>query len=833
MATAALWVASGWLPPAARAVARDPDCPRPQRRGMRCRRVSLYEDTVGHAIEQLWPAIRSLGEAVGALCMSSFYSLSASVVASAKVLRKMAGLMDREMVRSRSRDKKGAVGGMRGWSDSDSDDGKYQLKAPTKLAPVSGWKQAENKKPAGSQDIFLRSTPVISGIRLLPAPGLDDEEEGSDGEKIRKPVASRGKPLKAASADDLAHVRGPRKDAETSERKADQEDLGLHGPAFSMLMRMFKLQRCQEETVRRTRLQRQTEIGKARRPRRGVKKTRVKAEAKRRRTGMEQTEAEETMAALGEETRIAIGNGKTTAKRTEIAERSLVTIAVIAEMITKMIAMRGETKIAVTDVKSTTDTIDGRGATGIVVAQIGVIGTETGIEAAIGASEPALCGSAGSQLAQRDCQSISASKLSPRTFELRLRQSARLLQDLQQLSAVSPNLASRVDGVGWSATHESRAPKLSFAEDMQSQCGNCCSRPGCGAVQHKNLKVSSRTLTAPQHSIPQELLFCLVSNIAQKTRGIIHKTLHQLVTRFVFDDSLVLPATLEDGVAVSFQTDLALLPEQPQRASRHTCRRDFELSCASKRLLCSQNPESQQMGVTCSTFVQDKVEDVEPCSIKSAGVGLESEPLWKQMAQAHIESQKAAEAARPQVQKLLAERAAARQAAIKQAEAERKAAEAKLKELERLQRQKEEDDAATKKEKEETQKAAKQLPSSKAKPKTKTQGASSKPAAPSQPAKLTKDQAKDALNRAVAIFDMPENRRKLQEAASSCDGDDAKKMAVLMPLVQGMLKDLLESHGFTGERILHAVMQISTHAQGDKRMSKQLAKLQATLEGNV
>mmetsp|Transcript_52774 Transcript_52774/g.109123 ORF Transcript_52774/g.109123 Transcript_52774/m.109123 type:complete len:166 (+) Transcript_52774:47-544(+) len=62
MATAALWVASGWLPPAARAVARDPDCPRPQRRGMRCRRVSLCQDTVGHAIEQLWPAIRSLGE---------------------------------------------------------------------------------------------------------------------------------------------------------------------------------------------------------------------------------------------------------------------------------------------------------------------------------------------------------------------------------------------------------------------------------------------------------------------------------------------------------------------------------------------------------------------------------------------------------------------------------------------------------------------------------------------------------------------------------------------------------------------------------------------------
>ncbi|CAE7833037.1 unnamed protein product, partial [Symbiodinium sp. CCMP2592] len=224
------------------------------------------------------------------------------------------------------------------------------------------------------------------------------------------------------------------------------------------------------------------------------------------------------------------------------------------------------------------------------------------------------------------------------------------------------------------------------------------------------------------------------------------------------------------------------------------------------------------MGVACSTFVQDKVEDVEPCSIKSAGVGkafmlLESapsEPLWKQMAQAQIESQKAAEAEGAEIlapPDLLLQ--------ILERRHERKAAEAKLKELERLQRQKDEDEAATKKEKEETKKAA-QVPSSKAKPKTKTQGASSKPAAPSQPAKLTKDQAKDALNRAVAIFDMPENRRKLQEAASSCGGDDAKKMAVLMPLVQGMLKDLLESHGFTGERILHAVMQISTHAQGDK-----------------
>ncbi|CAE7414226.1 iga [Symbiodinium natans] len=231
----------------------------------------------------------------------------------------------------------------------------------------------------------------------------------------------------------------------------------------------------------------------------------------------------------------------------------------------------------------------------------------------------------------------------------------------------------------------------------------------------------------------------------------------------------------------------------------------------------------RKMGAVCSALVQDKVEDVEPCSIKSASIGVESEPLWKQMAEAQIELRKAAEATRPEVEKQLAERAAARQASAKKAEAERKATEAKLKELERRQREDKEKADKEKAEKEKapkkrTEEAKSQLPSGKAKPKSKASGGAAEQAAnPSQLAKLTKDQAKDALNRAVAIFDMPENRRKLQEAVSSCHGDDAKKMAVLMPLVQGMLKDLLESHGFTADKILHAVMQISTHAQGDKK----------------
>ncbi|CAJ1339973.1 unnamed protein product [Effrenium voratum] len=52
MAAAALRVASGWLPPAARAVARMgalPDC-------QMCRQASLCQDTLGYAMEQLLPS---------------------------------------------------------------------------------------------------------------------------------------------------------------------------------------------------------------------------------------------------------------------------------------------------------------------------------------------------------------------------------------------------------------------------------------------------------------------------------------------------------------------------------------------------------------------------------------------------------------------------------------------------------------------------------------------------------------------------------------------------------------------------------------------------------
>ncbi|CAJ1379782.1 unnamed protein product [Effrenium voratum] len=83
--------------------------------------------------------------------------------------------------------------------------------------------------------------------------------------------------------------------------------------------------------------------------------------------------------------------------------------------------------------------------------------------------------------------------------------------------------------------------------------------------------------------------------------------------------------------------------------------------------------------------------------------------------------------------------------------------------------------------------------------------------------KLTKEQAKEALSKAVAILDKQENKKKLKKVVDACGDDAAKKMAALMPMVKDLLAELLESYGFSGDRILQAVMQIAGHAEGDKK----------------
>eukprot|EP00933_Yihiella_yeosuensis_P069295 TRINITY_DN7567_c3_g1_i1.p1 TRINITY_DN7567_c3_g1~~TRINITY_DN7567_c3_g1_i1.p1 ORF type:complete len:196 (-),score=34.01 TRINITY_DN7567_c3_g1_i1:59-646(-) len=49
--------------------------------------------------------------------------------------------------------------------------------------------------------------------------------------------------------------------------------------------------------------------------------------------------------------------------------------------------------------------------------------------------------------------SSSSGQISPRTFEYRLRRSAPMLQDLQQVAAVSADWKHRIESVGWAAAH--------------------------------------------------------------------------------------------------------------------------------------------------------------------------------------------------------------------------------------------------------------------------------------------------------------------------------------------------------------------------------------------
>mmetsp|Transcript_14580 Transcript_14580/g.34675 ORF Transcript_14580/g.34675 Transcript_14580/m.34675 type:complete len:219 (-) Transcript_14580:62-718(-) len=218
------------------------------------------------------------------------------------------------------------------------------------------------------------------------------------------------------------------------------------------------------------------------------------------------------------------------------------------------------------------------------------------------------------------------------------------------------------------------------------------------------------------------------------------------------------------------------------------------------------------MGVSCSACA----EDAESPKAK-ARLGSNEEPLWKQMADCHLQKVKEVEETRPIVEHLTAARAAVKaEAKAKEKEAE----EAKRKE-EEIKRQESE------KKKETKTKSKSKGKTTKADPKADVAKAETKAV------KLTKEQAKEALSKAVAILDKQENKKKLKKVVDACGDDAAKKMAALMPMVKDLLAELLESYGFSGDRILQAVMQIAGHAEGDKKMTAQLAQLQAALEGKL
>jgi len=101
-------------------------------------------------------------------------------------------------------------------------------------------------------------------------------------------------------------------------------------------------------------------------------------------------------------------------------------------------------------------------------------------------------------------------------------------------------------------------------------------------------------------------------------------------------------------------------------------------------------------------------------------------------------------------------------------------------------------------------------------------------------------QKKEALDKAMEILGLPKNKEKIMDMVNSTQGDDMKKTAALMPMVQDMLEDLMARYGIKEEKIMLAVVSNDegttslklklVQVSGDA--DKQLALLQSALEGN-
>ncbi|CAE8693670.1 unnamed protein product, partial [Polarella glacialis] len=100
---------------------------------------------------------------------------------------------------------------------------------------------------------------------------------------------------------------------------------------------------------------------------------------------------------------------------------------------------------------------------------------------------------------------------------------------------------------------------------------------------------------------------------------------------------------------------------------------------------------------------------------------------------------------------------------------------------------------------------------------------------------LTKEQAREALDKAIELMEKPENIKRIKD----CIADVKKKfkepgeqemqlMNTLMIVGQGMLYGLLKEYGFEEDKVIIAVMQIAKHADGDKKMTKKLERVKSS-----
>lgn len=89
-----------------------------------------------------------------------------------------------------------------------------------------------------------------------------------------------------------------------------------------------------------------------------------------------------------------------------------------------------------------------------------------------------------------------------------------------------------------------------------------------------------------------------------------------------------------------------------------------------------------------------------------------------------------------------------------------------------------------------------------------------------------------ALDEAIAAFEIPENRERLETALASCGPDPAQKMMVLLPIVEQIQIATMQRYGFSGPgAVMMATMQIQMHAMKDPEMQAKVGMLMAKASG--
>eukprot|EP00930_Biecheleria_cincta_P081651 TRINITY_DN7087_c0_g1_i3.p1 TRINITY_DN7087_c0_g1~~TRINITY_DN7087_c0_g1_i3.p1 ORF type:complete len:135 (+),score=33.56 TRINITY_DN7087_c0_g1_i3:67-471(+) len=110
---------------------------------------------------------------------------------------------------------------------------------------------------------------------------------------------------------------------------------------------------------------------------------------------------------------------------------------------------------------------------------------------------------------------------------------------------------------------------------------------------------------------------------------------------------------------------------------------------------------------------------------------------------------------------------------------------------------------------------------------------------PEGPRQLSKAEASQLLDEAVAVFQRPENKQRLLDAASVAnkEQDPTQKMMLMMsnvmPLAQSMMHDPMTKYGFSDDDALAVLSQVQALAKGDATMSAKLELLQGALQGSV